>query len=123
LCFKIPKYIDDLGESYGPSRVTRRVLGFDGYYAHFDDNGVCGAVSGDRLERGGVPILATGDKPGDVERLLGQPTGRAILYGRARDKCQWLYSYPAFTLTVGFADDRVEDFLLQMKDFARVSAR
>lgn len=80
---------------------------------------ICGAVYGNGLERRGVPILAKGDQPDDVERLLGQPStaGTRKNHGRGPDPCVWLYSYPTFTLTIGFVDDRVAYFSLDMNDF------
>ena len=125
-CISSPESTDDLGElgsRQAPSRFARTRLRFEGYVAYFDGHEVCGAARGNGLERHGVPILAIGDRPDDVERLLGQPTETSIIprARRARgewiDGCEWSYRYPAFILTVGFVDDRVSGFTIQANDF------
>ena len=84
---------------------------------------MCGAVVGDGLNRGGVPILARGDSGADVERLLGKPSyyGRPKSYGRdsGADYCAWRYWFTDDScLTIRFTDGLVQSFEWRAKNFS-----
>jgi len=117
-----PEVVDRIEEYWGPGYRNEMRGGFgatwyrySGFHASFDRDGVCGAVIGDGLERGGVPILARGDSGADVERLLGRPSvhGRPHCFGRddGGDRSEWLYRFrDESVLTVRFSDGLLRSF-------------
>ena len=126
-----PAEVSELGSGETPERGAGRrdgrlvtKLAFGEYTAYFDSEAGCGSVSGNGLERQGIPILAAGDGPDEVERLLGQPSGWTVTHsyeqadGSWLHDCDWHYSYPRFFLTINFHDDRVTRFRLELKGFA-----
>jgi hypothetical protein len=125
-----PEVVDRIEEYWGPGypdgargRFGATWYRYSEFYASFDPDGVCGAVVGDGLNRGGVPILARGDSGADVERLLGKPSyyGRPKSYGRdsGADYCAWRYWFTDDScLTIRFTDGLVQSFEWRAKNFS-----
>jgi hypothetical protein len=122
-----PEVVDRIKDYWGPGyrNETRRFgatwYRYSGFHASFDREGVCGAVKGDGLERGGVPILARGDSGADVERLLGRPNYCQLYYmGRmTTDDANWTYEFTdKSSLTVHFSDGVVYCFEWRDRNFS-----
>lgn len=121
-----PEVVDRIKNYWGGGyqKKTRDGIGatwyqYNGFFASYDRQGVCGAVTGDGLERQGVPILAKGDSGADVERLLGKPNAFRCTPYALSDAMDWSYDLTDGSgLTVHFADGRVEEFEWRQSDFS-----
>lgn len=113
-----PEVVDRIEEYWGPGypngargRFGATWYRYSEFYASFDPDGVCGAVYGDGLNRGGVPILARGDSGTDVERLLGKPYLCQFKRYVRGDDTEWLYRFnDESILVVHFAGGKVRSF-------------
>lgn len=120
-----PEVVDRIKSYWGAGyqKETRYRFGatwyqYNGFFASYDRHQMCGAVTGDGLERQGVPILAKGDSGADVERLLGKPMGYAP-DSYARDGTHWGYEFADHSyLVVQFSSGLVERFEWQQDGFS-----
>ncbi len=115
-----PEVVDRIKDYWGPGYRNETDYHFgaiwyrySAFHASFNRKGVCGAVTGDGLERVGVPILARGDSGADVERLLGRPNSCDLYYGGGilTDNAYWTYKFTdKSSLTIHFLHGVVKCF-------------